>query len=333
MRKDIYDMLNDTTIDINTLDRENFNDLEKRAFIKNFKKSINKDKNRKRKTTLVASLAAFIVLGVGLSSEALADVELKVFDIGYHLSTNKNLDDYKTLINSSITENGVTIQLNEVIVDNNEIIVSSTVKSDSKLGEGGISPFGYLYINGKMVANAGGSGRAVDDYTFEDVAIYQLDEELPTGTLNIKLKHKYVYKGSKKIKGPWNFEFTANGEQLSINTIENDVNYDFTLNNGQKITLNKYTSNDIGQKIYYSVENKTEPYQLELRGLDDLGNEVIFYGSYENSENGVLKPHPQISDEAKILTLTPYAVEFPKESGEASNDYKKVGEEFTININ
>lgn len=333
MGKNIYDMLNDTTIDINELSRENFNDLEKKTFIKTFKKSINKNTNKKRKIALIASFASFMILGVGLSSEALADIQLKMFDIGYHLSTNKNLDDYKTLINSSITENGVTVQLNEVIVDNNEVIVSSTIKSDFKLGEGGISTFGYLYVNGKMISGAGGSGRAVDDYTFEDVAIYQLDEELPTGTLNIKLKHKYVYKGSKKIKGPWNFEFTANGEQLSIDTIENDVNYDFTLDNGQKITLNKYTSNDIGQKIYYSVENKTEPYELQLRGLDDLGNEVTFYGSYENNENGLLKPYPQISDKAKILTLTPYAVPFPKESGEASNDYKKVGEEFTININ
>ena len=147
------------------------------------------------------------------------------------------------------------------------------------------------------------------------------------------MKHKHVLNGTKEIKGPWNFEFTASCEQLSINTIENNINYDFILNNNQKITLNKYTINDIGQKIYYSIENKTENYQLELRGLDDLGNEVTFYQSYENNENGLLKPYPQISDKAKILTLTPYAVPFPKESGEANKDYKKVGEQFTININ
>lgn len=274
-----------------------------------------------------------MILGVGLSSEALADIQLKMFDIGYYLSTNKNLDDYKTLINSSITKNGVTIQLNEVIIDNNEVIVSSTIKSDFKLDEGGIYPFGYLYVNGKLASGAGGSGRAIDDYTFESVTIYRLDEELPLGTLDIKLKHKYMLNGAKEIKGPWNFEFTASGEQLSIDTIENNINYDFILNNNQKITLNKYTINGVGQKIYYSIENKTENYQLELRGLDDLGNEVTFYQSYENNENGLLKPYPQISDKAKILTLTPYAVPFPKESGEANKDYKKVGEQFTININ
>lgn len=333
MGKNIYDMLNDITIDINELSRENFNDLENKTFIKTFKKSINKNINKKRKIALIASFASFMILGVGLSSEALADIQLKMFDIGYYLSTNKNLDDYKTLINSSITKNGVTIQLNEVIIDNNEVIVSSTIKSDFKLDEGGIYPFGYLYVNGKLASSADGSGRAIDDYTFESVTIYRLDEELPLGTLDIKLKHKHVLNGTKEIKGPWNFEFTASGEQLSIDTIENNINYDFILNNNQKITLNKYTINDVGQKIYYSIENKTENYQLELRGLDDLGNEVTFYQSYENNENGLLKPYPQISDKAKILTLTPYAVPFPKESGEANKDYKKVGEQFTININ
>lgn len=334
MKKNIYDILNDSTIDIKKLDRENFNDLEKKTYLKNFKKSINKNKSKKRKTVLAASFAAFMVLGVGLSSEALADIKLKVFDIGYYLSINKNLDDYKTAINSSVTKNAVTIQLNDVIIDNDEIIVSSTIKSDFKLDEMGLSPLSDLYINGKMVSHgSGGTGKVVDDYTYENIAIYYLDRELPLENLNIKIKHHSVLSKGEELKGPWNFEFTANGEQLSIDTYENNIDYDFILDNNQKITLNKYTSNNVGQKIYYSVENKTEVYQLELRGVDDLGNEVIFYGSHENSNSGVLKPYPKISDEAKVLTLTPYAVLFPKESGKMSKDYKKVGDEFTININ
>lgn len=334
MKRNIYDILNNATIDIKKLDRENFNDLEKKTFIKNFKKSINKNKSKKRKTALAASFAAFIVLGVGLSSEVLADIKLKIFDIGYYLSINKNLDDYKTIINSSVTKNAITIQLNDVIIDNDEVIVSSTIKSDFKLDEMGLSPLSDLYINGKIVSyGSGGTGKVVDDYTYENIAIYYLDRELPLENLNIKIKHDSVLSKGEEIKGPWNFEFTANGEQLSIDTYESKINYDFMLDNNQKITLNKYTSNNIGQKIYYSVENKTENYQLELRGMDDLGNEVIFSAIYGDKNGGVYKQDTMISDEAKVLTLTPYAVPFPKESGEASKDYKKVGEEFTININ
>lgn len=331
MGKNIYDMLNDTTIDINELSRENFNDLERKTFIKTFKKSINKNTNKKRKIALVAS---FMFFGVGLSSEVLADIQLKIFDIGYYLSINKNLDDYKTIINNLITKNGITIQLNEVIIDNDEVIVSSTIKSDFKVSEMGVVPLGDVYINGKMLSySSGGTGMVIDDYTYESISIYHLDKEVPSEDFAIKVNYPSVISNGDEITGPWNFEFIANGEQLSIDTLESNINYNFTLSNNQKIILTKYTSNDIGQKIYYSTENKTENYQLELRGMDDLGNKINFCSSYENSENGVLKPYSQISNDAKILTLTPYAVPFSKESGEASKDYKKVGEQFTININ
>ena len=39
-----------------------------------------------------------------------------------------------------------------------------------------------------------------------------------------------------------------------------------------------------------------------------------------------------VSENAKQLTLKLYAVPFPKESGKMSNDYKQVGEEFTIDL-
>ena len=33
------------------------------------------------------------------------------------------------------------------------------------------------------------------------------------------------------------------------------------------------------------------------------------------------------------MTLTPYAVKFPEESGRMNNDFKQAGEEFTIYLN
>ena len=104
------------------------------------------------------------------------------------------------------------------------------------------------------------------------------------------------------------------------------------LENGQKVTLNEYRSNDIGQNIYYSVENKDKVYDIELRGNDDIGNEVMFYITYESKVEGVLKNKTPIWEGAKLITLTPYAVEFPKKSGKMPDNYKQVGEEFTIEI-
>lgn len=306
------------------------------------------DKNMKnnrnfKKSAAAAALAVAIgatVFGTGLGDEVIANVKLAMFDIGNYLGVNKDLEDYKTVVNRTVSKNGITIQLNEVILDKDEIIVSTTVKSDEKLGENGSMNFsGDVYINGKRVSDAaGGSSKVIDEYTEETVLSYKLTEELPLGDLDIEIKYNegYVFVGgeSTKVRGPWKFEFRANGDTLSSNSNIIELNNSFELENGQKITLNEYRSNPVGDKIYYSIENKDKNnvFNVVLKGHDDLGNKVEFYSSYEELTAGLMKNQTEISEEATTLTLTPYAVAYPKESGKMSNDFKKAGEEFTIEI-
>jgi len=40
-----------------------------------------------------------------------------------------------------------------------------------------------------------------------------------------------------------------------------------------------------------------------------------------------------LSDDIESISLTPYAVKFPEESGRMNNDFKQAGEEFTIYLN
>lgn len=302
-------------------------------------KSTASKKNRKFKKVAVASVIA-VTLGITLfgthfGSEVIATMRLAIFDIGEHLGINKDLEDYTTVVNSSISKDGITIQLNEVILDKDEIIVSTTTKSDIKIGETEyLGIYGYIYINGKKITStSGGSGKRIDEYTMENVSVHQLDEELPDGDLNIEIKYTDAWiPNVKEVKGPWNFKFNANGNTLAKNTHSIELNNSFILENGQKVTLNEYRSNDIGQKIYYSVENKDKPYAIELRGYDDLGNEVRFYSSYESKVDGIIKNETTISEEAKLLTLKPYAVAFPEEDGIMPNNYEQVGEKFTIEI-
>ncbi|WP_322392395.1 DUF4179 domain-containing protein, partial [Clostridium perfringens] len=133
---------------------------------------------------------------------------------------NKDLEDYKTVVNSSVSKNGITIQLNEVILDKDEIIISTTVKSDTSLGAvGEISPFGSVYINNEKISSASGGGsKQIDEYTTEAVLSYQLDKNLPNGDLNIEIKYTdaLIIGAGKEIEGPWTFKFKANGDTLAI---------------------------------------------------------------------------------------------------------------------
>lgn len=314
-------------------------DVIKSAIDEGYNKKASKNNIKIRKGLVAATVAAtlgFTLFGTNFGNEVIASVRLAMFDIGNYLGVNEDLEDYTTVVNDSVSKNGITVQLNEVILDKDEVIVATTVKSDTVLGEAGdILVFGDVYVNGrKLSSGAGGSSKQIDEYTMEDVLSYNLDEELPSGDLNIEIKYREaLFDGEKEIRGPWKFEFKANGDALAINTHEVKMDTSFVLENGQKINFNEYRSNDLGQKIYYSIEGKDKPYDLELRGYDDLGNEVTFYSSVERKESGIMKKGSPISNEAKALTLTLYAVPFPEESGRMSNDFKQVGDEFTIEIN
>lgn len=74
---------------------------------------------------------------------------------------------------------------------------------------------------------------------------------------------------------------------------------------------------------------------MVLRGKDDLGNKIEFCMSHEADGQGIFvftTIHGNLDENASVLTLTPYAVKFPEESGKLSNDFKPVGKEFTIDL-
>lgn len=48
--------------------------------------------------------------------------------------------------------------------------------------------------------------------------------------------------------------FVADGSALAADTVTLPVNQSFTLENGVTVTLTNYTSNALGQRIYFTLE-------------------------------------------------------------------------------
>ena len=339
MNKNIYDMLNDSNINLDEYHSYELNDIEKAKMKSNFRKTSKTKKNRKA-PKIVAAIALGLTVGLfatNIGNNVLATINIISEDIASRLGIEKNLDDYKTVVNKSITKNGVTIQLNEVILNGDELIVSTNIRASEPIGEYGLQAFGDVYINGRKASSgAGGGAKAIDEYTMEETITYNLNSINIDDNLNIKIRYSTIGMENDEVRGPWEFEFKGNGKELAIATKEIDLDYSFNLEDGEKIILNKYITNAIGQKIYYKTENGTGKYDMVLKGKDDLGNTVEFYLSHGSKIEGLFKNSSidgEISSEAKELTLTPYAVKFPEKSGKLSNDFKKVGEEFKININ
>lgn len=75
-----------------------------------------------------------------------------------------------------------------------------------------------------------------------------------------------------------------------------------------------------------------------LKGYDDLGNKIEFDLMKGEKDSFLLEYQNVIcgnlNEKASKLTLSPYAVKMPEKSGKEPGigEYKKVGEEFIINI-
>lgn len=343
--KDVYKLMNEVQVDIDSYEEEKLSELEKKKMKKSIMQSLNKKrgkstKNYYQKRGLLVASALIVAVGVLGSENVQGAIHLLTYSIAQGLGIEKDLASYTEVLNQAITKNGATIQLNEVILNNDELILTSTIKVDEKLEYGFAHTGTEIFINGKEAFLSGGGGSSrVDDYTVTDVMTYQLNEKVQKeleGNIDIKIVMKDIRTDSKTYRGKWIFEFTVNGDELRGDTKEMPLDYAFKLDEEQTVQLIKYTQNDIGDKIYYDRGDKPISYDLELRGEDNLGNEIRFCLDHESRGKGVLELNTvlgsPLSEETTSLILTPYAVKFPETSGKMSNDFKPVGEAFKIDL-
>ncbi|WP_296971629.1 DUF4179 domain-containing protein [Tepidanaerobacter sp. EBM-38] len=343
--KNAYELLNYTKINLEDYDREVLNDVEKQSLKKCFKKNRKQRFNFKK----FGMMAAVAVLAVGLLSQTnfgrnvYAAAESKVseiyYSIGEALGIKRNIEPYANVINQIVEHNGVEIKLTDVIIDKDELIFSTIANANTPVDW---VNFDYdIFINGKRLTNYGatGSSRRIGNSETAFSHIYAVDTKGIDLEENIDVKiilHNLNYRigeSEKGIKGKWEFEFTANGSELMANSHALPMNYSFTVG-GQKYSLEEFRYNPVNQKFFGKVKGKSkDAYAIELRGHDNLGNEVTFFLTSVSGEDIVFKYeniHGDLSDEITSITLTPYAAKYPEQSGKMSNDYKQVGEEFTM---
>ncbi|MGG7098799.1 DUF4179 domain-containing protein [Clostridium sardiniense] len=343
MKKDIYEILNDSNIGIDNYIKYELNDIEKKKMKNNFRKSIKNKKSIKKLPIAIAIslLLTTALVTTNLGSEILVSATIATSNISSYLGLNKNLDKYSTIINKYISKNGVTISLNDVILNNNELIVSSTIQSSKgDATNEGFHEYSKIFINGKRIKSGStGSSKAIDTSTMASITNYILPDIDLSKEIDIKIIYSDVLVGNKPIYGPWIFEFKANGSDLSKDTKRIALNNSFSLDNGNEVTLNEFTSNSMGQEIFYTIKNNNSTdknvYDIKLVGTDNLNNPIEFDLSSGNYTGGILKLEPvlgKLSDKATSISLTPYAVKFPEKSGKLSDDFKKIGDKFTINF-
>lgn len=333
MKENVYIMLNDVNSETEEFQHGEWSKADEKKLKRKVLSRIHQRKKKKivmAGTCVAASLALLIVLP--FRGEAADAVEQLSYRIGSYLGIDRDLDPYEQVVNQSISQDGIAVTLNSVILDENEMVVSTTETYDEPLTDEMSGLSGDIYVNGTHAfTGASGSSMPLDDHTIESVISYDLNNIDVNETLNITLRFQEYETG----KSGWKFEFKATGAQLMADTQTIDLAYQWQLPDGSTISLTRYTSNAMGQNIYYKAKGSENDYDMMLKGTDDLGNPVSFYVTRSDREGGkfvIENYNGNLSSEASALTLVPYAVKMPESSGQMSNDYKQTGEEFTITL-
>lgn len=338
MSKNIYELLNDVNLDLEELNNEEFNDIDKTTVKKRIIKKLNK--NTYKKYSVIASV--LIISICFLNKDFVSYAKEIIEDVGYKISKALylpyDLDDYTDVINKSVTKNGIELILNDVVLNNDEINFTYTAKSHKKLEEIGYNDLlvTEISINNKDISVLGGSGiDYIDEYTAKTImtaSLFGIDKNELKGKVNVKIKYELWNEGKAKGR-PWVFEFEANGKQLALDTEEVNINKTIELESGAKIKVEKFTKNKIGEKFYLSIENYDyeKYYDIKIKGVDKEGLEVVF-----NMENCIVEEPILERDYAGIdldlenMKFTVYVAEVKSGYMAFESDFKKVGDEFTI---
>lgn len=354
--KQLYALLNDVQTDLSGYE-DTINDLDKKRMQYSAKQIVQtypkvQKGQHKNRTWIAAACTALLVCGFMMTDAGSHAVYAAGESVAYHISNflgiERNLSEYATVIGTEQTDNGYTIRLNEVILDQNTLIVATNVyKTDS---EGNVIeevpmgiPIGDVFINGRDAVRVAAGGAQYDEAgnALGAVVQYHLDERIDTsGELEIKLVYHSISAKEGHPTGNWEFHFIADGKALADATQYIPLNYVVTSDNDAKIVFSYYSSNILGARIYYSIEGKLNK-NIYLNGVDDVGNEVqfisnVYEGNYEGTEGkGYMTPFSDgmITEDTKTLTLTPFvSTDIVKDNRHVRGELVQAGEPFVIEL-
>lgn len=236
-----------------------------------------------KRSILVACGLCVTLIGSGFVSTTMAEALSNIPIIGSALeefvySKEDALQDYKTVIGESVEDNGMKVTLNEVILDEGQLLISSTFHTDLSDNDLAYNWFSDIevYINGSTLSPAGGGG-PVHGITHSKVNYFwtaDLEDIKLQDNHQIKIVFNDLERSDAKkvIKGKWSFEFTASGEKLMANRKTIPIDKQFTLESGQKIDVEELVLTPVSTRLNYKMENITE--DLHFRFEDQNGVEL-----------------------------------------------------------
>ncbi len=339
MRREFYQLANKIDSSAQADTEEAF---PAEQYKKDVLRTIRADK-RKKKRRHAAAAAACIAVAAVATAVFHKEVQAAIEQIRYSLSAalGKDMSQYSKAVHTSVSDAGYRITLEDVIVAQEQLLVSYTVQREDgqKLAQD-CSIAGRLWING--IPAAGGAGSS-GGYLDKEQKIYgcQVSYQIPDADLSGTNRYELAFQDrAQKIQGNWKIKFEASGSELFAETKTMAVGISYPLPGGNTLTLDTLSLNELAHQVTFHTAKKGLKNDIELRAADDQGTQLKFSMSEFENGKGIFKnsyliengepTRNWIAKDAKTLTVTVYISGLSET--DAEDGWKQIGEAMTLDL-
>lgn len=329
MDKHIYEKLNGAEIELGQYSEEPLDKHELQTINNRMKQKLRPRRYRVRGAAIACLCACFLIFGSGLLPMervvmAAMPILSKVPGLSSLMEEYLHVSDgvireYATTVGETVTDNGISVRLDEVVLDNGLLIVNTTAVSDTI--ELAPTPFRStnLYINGEEIYTPGGSGNTnvMDDGTLLSVTGLDLGSYVPEGELQLVIEYTQIGAADgTRIAGQWGFTVDTSVEQLAAATTVVPIDKHIELDNGQVFLIENLTITPLSIRLNYQhIGGST--YDIKFEVEDQDGNKINYQSGTSMARHSHFR-YPVQDEQVTSLIFTPHL--FSGEEGSRKTD-------------
>lgn len=259
----IYKDLNDIKLDISEFQETQLSHLEQKRILKGFKNKIMPIRQKRRWLLASVSVVALALLSLSLAIDkgtiaSMPFVGGVVEKYNYPNIENLDFSSYKTAIGETAENELGKLTLNEVMLDDQQVVLSSTFEpaDDVKFDyQTHIRP--VVKVNGQdYTITTGSQSIELNDSMFTIYNDIDLNQAIETEDIHIQLSYETLGRSmedSIRIEKPWTFDVQVSQANLLAAKKVFEMKKPITLNNGEQVTIERVVSTPISTTIYYDL--------------------------------------------------------------------------------
>ncbi len=225
------------------------------AVKKGFERGKKEKKRRKHKKiykrigAIAATLALVVIVGINNPEivQAIPGVG-SIFKLIDYDRMGRNLSAYEkfaTSINKSVENNGIKVTIDEIAIDDNSMVITSTIEGDGLEEDKG--NMGGIDLNGEMVKSYGAKDKKISDNKLVSIVTANISDLTLDNSIDVYFNMIWI----GDVMGPWEFKFNVS----KMNNVSNSkvINLDKAIKiPNSTLTLDKMTISPLGNTINYS---------------------------------------------------------------------------------